>query len=253
MTLAVAAILLLVPAAHAALGDARQIILRLCRSRVLPERLASLHPRFGTPSHAIDLVIVSTILIMVASSAQVTWLSRAYVMGLGAALLIKIAVLLRFRRTRPGDGPFKASINLPGADAPARLIPRPLRPARGWPLGLMGTATLVGAVMLTVLVRGDGPSVTTAAGIAILCLLFLLAPRRESEPAGEEALDSFELLAPVELSLGHVEAGAGNVLVPVRNPHSLATTRVLGEPRRTSSDDGQVHRRRSAADCRSAP
>ena len=46
------------------------------------------------------------------------------------------------------------------------------------------------------------------------------APRATHAEA--EDLDPFELLPSSDLSLGHVQARPGNLLVPVRNPYSLA-------------------------------
>ena len=66
---------------------------------------------------------------------------------------------------------------------------------------------------------GDVPSLSALAVLASSAVLFLVtaagaAPRSE-EPAG------FDFLPAAELSLGHIEARPGNVLVPVRNPNAL--------------------------------
>ncbi len=49
LALAGAAVLMLLPAVHAALGDAEQMLHRLSADGTLPSGLASLHTRFGTP------------------------------------------------------------------------------------------------------------------------------------------------------------------------------------------------------------
>ena len=61
LALAGAALFLLLPAAHAALGDAEQ----RSTGRPPPDAaggLASLHTRFGTPARAVDVAVAVTIL-----------------------------------------------------------------------------------------------------------------------------------------------------------------------------------------------
>ncbi len=206
LALAAAAFLMLGPAAHAALNDAAQTLRRLSIAQVLPERVASLHPRFGTGARALDVSVTASVLVMLASSGRITWLARAYAVGLAITLLFKIVVLIRFRRTHPEGRPFKAPFNVTIGN-------------REIPIGLIGAGTIVSTVMGTMLLRGDIPSITAAGLVLGLALLF--TREQEERDAGQE-LDAFELLAPADLSLGQVEARPGNLLVPVRNPHALA-------------------------------
>jgi magnesium transporter len=207
IALAAGAFLMLAPAAHIALEDAVQTFRRLSTSGSLPEGLASPHPRFGTPSHAIDVAAASIVLIMLAAGGRVTWLGRAYAIGIAATLLVKIAVLIRFRAKRPEARPYRALFNL-------RFGPREV------PLGLLGTGLLVVAAALLLIVNGDFPAIAATGLFAGLALL--IVPTRSAEVAQPESLDAFELLPSGDLSLGQVDARPGNVLVPIRNPHSLA-------------------------------
>jgi magnesium transporter len=204
-----AVLLTLVPAAHAALADVEQTLRRLSASRVLPEGLAALHPRFGTPARAVDVAAAATVMVMVISSGRVAWLSRAYAVGIAATLVVKMASLLRCRTTRSGALPFKAPGNV-------RVAGREL------PVGLVITGATVAAAASAMLLTGDLPSIAAISLVAGLVVL-LTTTRQPVDLAGnQEALDAFELLAPADLSLGHVDARPGNLLVPVRNPYSLA-------------------------------
>jgi magnesium transporter len=207
IALAVAAFLMLVPAAHIALEDAVQTFRRLSTSGALPEGLALPHPRFGTPARAIDVAAASAVLIMFAAGGRVTWLGRAYAIGIAATLLVKIAVLIRFRTRRPEARPYRAVFNL-------RLGPREV------PLGLLAAGLLVAAASLLLIGNGDFPAIAAAGLFAGLALL--IVPKHGAETTPPESLDPFELLPSGDLSLGQVAARPGNVLVPVRNPHSLA-------------------------------
>ena len=81
--LAVTAVLLLLPAAHAALADAEQLLRRLASTHGLAERLALQHPRFGTYAYAPDLAAAATVLIILASGGRVPWLAHAYASASG--------------------------------------------------------------------------------------------------------------------------------------------------------------------------
>jgi magnesium transporter len=206
---AIAAVLMLVPAAHAALNDGEQMLRRLSAERVLPEGLAFPHPRFGTLARAIDVTAAATVLIILTSGGRVTWLTRAYAIPLTFTLLLKLAALIRLRRTRPGPRPFRAPFTLKWR-------------GREWPIGLAVCSMLIALAGLAVLGAGDIPSISTTS-LLVGLIVILLAPRanREGETdAGD--LDAFELLPSTELPLGQVEARPGNVLVPVRHPSSLA-------------------------------
>ena len=204
---AAAAVLMLVPAAHAALADGEQMLRRLSAERVLPEGLAFPHPRLGTLARAIDVTAAATVLIILASGGRVTWLTRAYAIPLTFTLLLKLAALIRLRRTRPGPRPWRAPFTLKLG-------------SREWPVGLALCSAIVALAGLAVLGAGDIPSISTTS-LLVGLIVILLAPRARRDESEGSDLDAFELLPSTELPLGQVEARPGNVLVPVRHPNSL--------------------------------
>ena len=144
--LVIAAVLMLVPAAHAALGDAEHMLEGLSTQGILPEGLAALHSRFGTPARAIDVAAAATILIILAGSGRVEWLGRAYAVAVAASVALKAATLLRLRRKRTESKPFKAAVN-------------PQVGRREIPLGVIGCGLIVGVSALAMIATGDGPSI----------------------------------------------------------------------------------------------
>ncbi|MEO7271279.1 MAG: hypothetical protein ABIX28_14490, partial [Vicinamibacterales bacterium] len=98
LALIAAAALMLTPAAHAALGDAEHLLERLAAQGTLPEGLAALHSRFGTPARAMDVAAASTVLVILASSGRVQWLTRAYAIAVAATVVFKALTLLALRR-----------------------------------------------------------------------------------------------------------------------------------------------------------
>jgi magnesium transporter len=209
VALAGAAVFVLLPAVHAALGDAEQMVHRSSTDGTLPRGLGSFQTRFGTPARAADVTVAAMVLVMLASGGRVTWLARAYAMAVAVMLLLTIAALVRLRRTRRGTIPFKVPLNV-------RLRGREL------PLGLVGPGLVVAAGALAMIVTGDVASLASAALMTALSIWFTLVGRQAAPADVRTDENTFDLLLAAEVSLDQIDARPGNVLVPVRNPHSLA-------------------------------
>ena len=208
LALASAAVPILLPAAYGAMSDAERMLQRSSVDGALPTGLASLHTRFGTPTRAVDVTAAAMILVIVASGGRVAWLARAYAVGMAAMLVLTIAALVRLRRIRQGTQPFRTRGNLHVR-------------GRELPLGLLTPGVIVGGTVLAMVAIGDVPSVISAALIGAMGLWFVVIGHKGKAPQVVEERESFDLLPAAELSLDHIEARPGNVLVPVRNPHAL--------------------------------
>jgi magnesium transporter len=210
VALAAAAALMLIPAAHAALGDAEQMLHRYSADGTLPPGLGSLHTRFGTPARAVDLTVIATILVVVAGGGRIAWLAQAYSIALAVMLVLTIVALARLRRARQAPAaPFKASgnVHVSGREVPS---------------GLLAAALILTICAGAMILAGGVASIATAALIAVLSLSFT-ASRRHVAPVEVSADEStFDLLLAAELSPSQIEVRPGSLLVPVRNPHLLA-------------------------------
>lgn len=191
-----AAILFLAPAAHAALEDAEQLLLRLS-ARGFPEGLG----------RAVDVAAAATVLIILGSGGEIPWLSRAYGAAIAVTLLIKIASLMRLRRTRPQPRPFTTPLTL-------RLAGREL------PLGMLIVASVVTICVLAAIAAGDIPSMATMALIGGTAAALAIAVQPAEAPAPADAAGD-ELLLPADVSVGDIDVRPGSVLVAVRHPHVL--------------------------------
>ncbi|MGE5243946.1 MAG: magnesium transporter [Betaproteobacteria bacterium] len=206
--LLLAAVLMLVPAADAALGDAEQTIRRLSSDGALPEALGAAHSRLGTPTRAIDVTAAATVAAMLAASGRVEWLAAAYGFAVAARLCLKAVSLVRLRRTRTSPRPFAVPLTV-------RLGSREL------PLGLWTVAVVAAAAGAGALASANPPALATAGLLVVLALVFTAPGRRLEAPASAGDLDTFELLPSSEVAIGQVQARPGNILVAVRNPHAL--------------------------------
>jgi magnesium transporter len=206
---AAAATLVVVPAAYTALRDSEKMLHRASTDGTLPSGLASLHARFGTPARAIDMTIVATILIIVATAGRVGWLARAYGFAIAVLVVLTAAALIRLRRTRQGATPFKT----PGSVQTRK---------REVALGLLAAAAVVGLCAFAMIATGD--IATIASAVLIMAVAASITLGRRRAPAAEAQADdgTSDLLRAVELSLDQIAARPGNILVPVRNPHALS-------------------------------
>src|SRR5204863_3626722 len=142
-----------------------------------------------------------------ASGAQIGWLSRAYGLSIAVALLLKIATILRLRRTRKEPPVFSTPINL-------RIGTKEI------PVGLFIVALIVGLSAVVLLFSGDIPTIAALALIAGLSVV--LATSRKGIASTAEEEEPFDLSTAPDVSLGDVQVRPDNVLVAVRHPHSLA-------------------------------
>jgi len=211
MALAVggAAVLVLIPAARAAISDAEQMVHRSSTGGTLPSGLASLHTRFGTPARAVDVTVVAMIFVVLASGGRVAWLSRAYAIAVAVMLILTVGSQVRLRRTHRGPMPFKARGNI-------RIG------GREFPAALLVAAAILTVSVGTMVLSGDLAAIATLAFITVLSFWFTAAGQHAAPVTVSPDEGTFDLLLAAELSPDHIDARPGNVLVPVRNPHLLS-------------------------------
>jgi magnesium transporter len=209
IALAAAAALVLLPAAHAAVSDAEQMLHRFSLEGTLPPGVTTLHTRFGTPARAIDLTVIATTMAVLASGARVSWLARAYGVAIAVSLALSIAAVIRHRRERQGPTPYTA----PGDVRVGR---------RQIAAGLAAAQALAVACTAGMILTGDIAAIAAATLITILASWFTIAARHR--PPADTGTDetTFDLMLAAELSPDQIETRPGAVLVPVRNPHLLA-------------------------------
>jgi magnesium transporter len=208
VSLALAAALVLLPAANASLRDAEQMLHRASTDGTLSSGLASLHTRFGTPARAIDMTVLAVTLVIIATGGRVPWLARAYGFAIAVIVVLTVAALVRIRRTHHDPTPFRTPCN-------------PRLGKRERPLGLLLTGVVVAVSAAAMLAAGDIAAIASAV-LIMAVTLSLTGVRRRGPDAGISADENaFDLLFAADLSLDQIDVRAGNVLVPVRNPHAL--------------------------------
>jgi magnesium transporter len=203
-----AALLILLPAAQAALEDTEQLLRRLSTERILPPQLARGSEASRGTANSVNVAAAAAVLVTFASGAQVAWLSRAYGTAIAIALLIKVAALARLRKAHPEPRVFSAPINI-------RLA------GREYPIGLILAGAAVSLSAMTMLIRGDLPSFAAVSLIGLLGLV-LASGRKSAGARIAEEEEPFQLSTSPDVSLEQVQVRPDNILVCVRHPHSLA-------------------------------
>jgi magnesium transporter len=204
-----ATLLILAPAVQAAVGDTTQQLRIASNEFMLPGWIAQQHPQFGTFSAAVNVAAGAAALVLLPSSARVSWLAQAYAVSLTVTLLIRIAALGKLRDKNRRAGSYITPWNL---HVGHKVVPVGL-----WLVALVALAGLGSTLLFP-----DPAAMITAAMILLVGAAFLFGAQLSTGPAALETTDAFELLPSSELVRGQVEARPGNVLVPIRNPHALA-------------------------------
>ena len=211
LALAGAAGVFLIGAVRSASAGTHAILSRLVDEGIVAPAFRALHPRFGTPWRLIDATAVAQIGIVLLSGGEVTWLARAYAVGLAWSAVLKTVAMIRYRRLRPDGRAFRVPLNVTLG-------------GREWPAGLFVIAVMIAGPAICVVLTFD---VASLSGVALLlsCAGLLVLSERSAavrpEPT-EAALDDFQLMPSADEDLTHVEARPGNILVPVRKPGLLA-------------------------------
>jgi magnesium transporter len=204
----VAALLILVPAANAALEDTEQLLRRLSTEHILPEQLSRPSTISKGGANSMNAAAAAAVLVTFASGAQVAWLSRAYGMALAVTLVLKVAALARLRKTHHEPRPFTAPFNISLHD-------------REVPVGLIAVGIFATLCAFVMLVRGDIPSLAVMSLIVGLGLVLAAGRKAASSRIAVEE-EPFELSTSPDVSLQEVKVQPDNVLVCIRHPHSLA-------------------------------
>ena len=207
-TLLVAAIALwLVPAAWLALVDVERLVRRLAAEHALPDFVAAPDPRTGSSTRAVSLGVAAIAFLIIFSGGQVSWLGDAYVVAIALTLALKIASLIRLRKTRTGIRPFTA----PGT---IRLFRREI------PVGLWLAGAIVVALSGAALFTGHLPAVITLVGFVGLATVLALPGRLIEEPTTETT--GYDMMPAPDMAAGRPDTRPGCILVPLRNPFSLS-------------------------------
>jgi len=202
--------LILAGAVNTAIIGSNGVLNRVAEDGVLPGWFRHPHPKFGTTSRIINLIVGLQLLTLLLSRGDVIMLGEAYAFGVVWSFAMKALSVLVLRYKQPEGREWKVPLNFHIGTTEV-------------PLGLMMiTVALFALAVINVLTK----EIATISGVTFTLIFFVVFTvsekynrRHESSTAHE--LERFRLDAHAEVTSGAIHVRPGNVLVAVRNPHRM--------------------------------
>ena len=218
--------LILAGAVNTAIVGSNGVLNRVAEDGVLPDWLRHPHPRYGTTSRLINLVVGLQIFTIIASRGDVYALGEAYAFGVVWSFVFKALsmVVLRFKDRRPRAWRVPFNVSVRGIELPVGLA--------------LIFLVLLGAALVNLLTK----RVATEWGMAftvIFFTVFVISERlSRRRAAATHQLEKFNIRLTPELDPKAIGLrGRVRKLVPVRDPKNLShLDRALTESENEESD-----------------
>ena len=201
--------MILAGAVNTAIVGSNGVLNRVSEDGVLSDWFRLPHPRFGTSYRIIDMVVGLQILTILLSRGDVYLLGEAYAFGVIWSFVMKGLAVLVLRFKEPGAREYRVPMNLHFA-------------GREIPIGLgIITLVLLGVAMVNLFTK----QIATVSGVAFTIVLFAVFTISEKITRARQGihqeLDQFHLVPGEELTPKAVGVRKDNVLVLVRDYHTL--------------------------------
>ena len=201
--------LILAGAVNTAIVGSNGVLNRVSEDGVLADWFRRPHPRYGTSYRIINMVVGLQILTIILSRGDVLLLGEAYAFGVIWSFVMKGLAVLVLRFKVPGPREYRVPFNLHLA-------------GREIPIGLgLITLVLLGIALVNLMTK----QVATVSGIAFTIVLFAVFTISEkvthAKHGVHQELDQFHLVPGEELTPTAVGVRPKNVLVLVRDYHTL--------------------------------
>jgi amino acid transporter len=200
--------LILAGAVNTAIVGSGGVLSRISEDGVLPAWFRRPHRRFGTYYRIINVIVGLQLATILLSRGNVYLLGEAYAFGVVWSFAFKALALLVLRYTEPGAREWRVPLNLKvgGVEVP------------------LGLGLITAVLFATATVNLFTKQVATVWGLAFTLLLyvsFAATERAIGRRRGAAELDQFQLISAPEIDVNAVAVSPGNVLVPVRDYHTL--------------------------------
>jgi hypothetical protein len=202
--------LILSGAVNTAIIGSNGVMNRVAEDGVLPDWFRHPHSRFGTTSRIINLIVILQITTILITQGDLFILGEAYAFGVVWSFAMNALSVLVLRFKLPGAPEWKVPLNF---HIGKTEIP-------------VGLALITLALFSLAVINVFTKKVATISGITFTIAFFttfVLSEKYNLKRAGthQRDLEKFRLEAADDVSAETVNIRPGNVLVAVRNPHSL--------------------------------
>jgi amino acid transporter len=206
----VVGVLILSGAVNTSMIGANGVLNRVAEDGVLLEWFRKPHPKYGTTSHVINLIMVLQVATVVLSGGDVLLLGEAYAFGVVWSFALKALGVLALRFQRH-DQEYKVPLNIHIGN-------------REIPIGLAVTTLIL---LTTAIVNLFSKQYATIYGVsftAAFFFLFTISERinaRKHKAKAEHHLEEFNLQQQPRVDASAVHARPGSILVAVRSASRL--------------------------------
>src|SRR6202140_5258341 len=219
--------LILSGAVNTAIVGSNGVLNRISEDGVLTDWFRQPHPKFGTSSRIINLVVGLQILTILASRGDVYVLGEAYAFGVIWSFTFNSLSMLVLRFKYKGERGWKVppNVRIGGTEIP------------------IGLFSVMLVLLSTALINLATKSVATLAGVSFSAVFFVIftisehVNRKKHALAKEHMTDHFQLLQRDTVDRGSLGIRPGNVLVPVRDYNTLNHLRWVLEHTDTREQD----------------
>jgi amino acid transporter len=206
--------LILASAVNTAIVGSNAVLNRVSEDGVLPGWFRLPHRKFGTTYRFLNLIVALQLLTVVLSGGEIYVLGEAYAFGVVWSFALKALAVLVLRFRSPGPREWRVPVNI-------RMGRVEL------PIGLAAITLALFTVAIVNLVTKQVATISGSIFTAVIYTAFVLseratAKRRRAAAADHHALDQFHLVPAAGVGLEAVSARPGGVLVPVRDPNTMA-------------------------------
>jgi len=206
--------LILASAVNTAIVGSNAVLNRVSEDGVLPEWFRQPHRKYGTTYRFLNLIVGLQLLTVILSRGEIYILGEAYAFGVVWSFALKSLAVLVLRFRSPGEREWRVPVNLKIGRVEL-------------PIGLAAITLALFTVALVNLVTKQVATISGSLFTVVIYAAFVLseratARRHQAQDAAHHALDRFHLVPASDVGLELVSARPGNVLVPVRDPNSLA-------------------------------
>ncbi len=206
--------LILSGAVNTAIVGSNGVLNRVSEDGVLPDWFLRPHPRFGTTSRLINLVVILQIVTILASGGNVLTLGEAYAFGVvwSFVFMSMSMLILRFKKREPREYEVPLNVRIGNVD---------------WPIGMALIFLVLAVAAICNLLTKEVATITGVAFTAGFFLVFLISEhthRRRMGVATEhhEHLEQFNQQQADQLSVEALTLTKPyRKLVAIRSPYNL--------------------------------
>ena len=202
-------VLMLAGAVNTAIVGSNGVLNRVSEDGILPTWFRHPHPRFGTSSRMLNLVVGLQLLTIILSRGDIFVLGEAYAFGVMWSFSMKGLAVLVLRYKQPGKRDFRVPLNFTIGHTEI-------------PVGL-GLITLV--LFALSIMNLFTKQVATISGVVFTLIFFTIFEISEKitlkHGAKHQELDQFNLESDGELTPAALGVRPGNELVMIRNSNTL--------------------------------